>query len=400
MSNGVRRRDKSPVRSASSVLFFMLLACTMPAPSRAAQADANGKPVPNLLAVAVGQEWRYTGAATRHVSGRPVSARAVRLVAWATVTRKARERLEVAQFRDAVVAQGWPAKGVRLPNATVVWLSTIRLSPSPPEATAPPWGSLVPALEGGIAGGLSLPVPLGTGLRPGQEHITYAPLFTYPPPAPQNVPLRRRVVGVQRIGSRPCLVVEGTVAAPLPLQASRYFRLLAYKERFWIDRASGALVRFRGEARLQEGPGVPGPQEAAPVRVTAEIHLAEVRRLSATQLSRRREQAQTLSQTLQALGGGGSGAPGESQEDRMKRATKTLQRLRETDPGSPYAPVALALERDLRARQGAQMQRARQEIRLMEQPAPELRLKDLEGKERTLAEFRGKLILLNFSASW
>ena len=34
------------------------------------------------------------------------------------------------------------------------------------------------------------------------------------------------------------------------------------------------------------------------------------------------------------------------------------------------------------------------------QPAPEFKLKDLDGKERTLGAYRGKLILLNFFASW
>ena len=33
-------------------------------------------------------------------------------------------------------------------------------------------------------------------------------------------------------------------------------------------------------------------------------------------------------------------------------------------------------------------------------PAPAFTLKDLDGRERSLAEFRGKTVLLNFSASW
>src|ERR1700757_2050924 len=35
-----------------------------------------------------------------------------------------------------------------------------------------------------------------------------------------------------------------------------------------------------------------------------------------------------------------------------------------------------------------------------EKPAPEIRLKDLNGKEVSLADYKGKVVLLNFWATW
>ena len=37
---------------------------------------------------------------------------------------------------------------------------------------------------------------------------------------------------------------------------------------------------------------------------------------------------------------------------------------------------------------------------LIGKPAPAVKVKDLSGKDHTLAEFKGKIILLNFCASW
>ena len=37
---------------------------------------------------------------------------------------------------------------------------------------------------------------------------------------------------------------------------------------------------------------------------------------------------------------------------------------------------------------------------LIGRPAPRIQVKDLNGKSRSLAEFRGKVVLLCFAASW
>jgi hypothetical protein len=37
---------------------------------------------------------------------------------------------------------------------------------------------------------------------------------------------------------------------------------------------------------------------------------------------------------------------------------------------------------------------------LVGKPAPAVKVKDLAGKDHSLTEFKGKIILLNFAASW
>lgn len=80
-----------------------------------------------------------------------------------------------------------------------------------------------------------------------------------------------------------------------------------------------------------------------------------------------------------------------------------LASFRQSSPHSPYAPAAAALAELARVglndiARGQALER--QHAALIGKPAPGVPLKDVEGKEHTLAEYRGKLILLNVFASW
>jgi hypothetical protein len=87
----------------------------------------------------------------------------------------------------------------------------------------------------------------------------------------------------------------------------------------------------------------------------------------------------------------------------VKEAQAQLQRFQRDAPRSPYMAAATSLEVMVNSYLG----QARREQELVERQsalvgkaAPAVRLKDLSGKERTLGEYRGKVILLNAFASW
>lgn len=80
-----------------------------------------------------------------------------------------------------------------------------------------------------------------------------------------------------------------------------------------------------------------------------------------------------------------------------------LRSLKQAHPSSPYAALAQLDEISLsglnaEAVQAAQHQRA---LTAMEgKPAPAFRLNDVSGGERSISDYRGRVLLINFFASW
>ena len=84
-------------------------------------------------------------------------------------------------------------------------------------------------------------------------------------------------------------------------------------------------------------------------------------------------------------------------------AQARLERFRQAYPHSPYAPAAASLAARVQSALGGRQREremAAQQAALVGKPAPTLAVKDLEGKEQTLGNYRGKIILLNVFASW
>ena len=113
-------------------------------------------------------------------------------------------------------------------------------------------------------------------------------------------------------------------------------------------------------------------------------------------LSSQSAQAATLDRVHRALI---TDAWGTDRKKAIEDAGKELIALQKEYPDSPYAPAAnrLNLLVSLAHEQGEREARLQG---LVGQPAPAFTLKDLAGKEQTLAAYRGKLILLVFFASW
>src|SRR5262249_8107913 len=155
-----------------------------------------------------------------------------------------------------------------------------------------------------------------------------------------------------------------------------------------------AFLMYEGRARFRNG------SESEPVTtVVSSLALRGVRMLPASAAWERRAQAQRLTEAADLL----FSRSGQWGEARLRQSQARLASLRQRYPQSAYAPAADALGELARMRlgyiqQGQELER--QKAALIGSPAPALSLKDLEGKEHTLGEYRGKLILLNVFASW
>jgi hypothetical protein len=347
----------------------MLMATALMAPA--------SSPLAAALPLRVGQEWRYEGATTR-VSG---SQRPARHSFRATVTLVSQQGAspQAIRFHDE------PGAGLAL-EASSAWITA-----GDAENTPLPAGILL-GTEMRLAEGLDLPAPFRGALAPGAQHLARVPLFGYAPPFPQTFPVRRRVVGEAQIGPHRCLRIERRLATRLPL-STFWLRILQHKEEFWIDRATGALVRYEGTARVQEGDH--GPVST----LTAALRLQGVRPLPTSELRQRQAQARDLVVAADLLWN----PAGEPSEARVREAQSRLQHFRQAYPHSPYAPAAAALAARVQGALGGrqrEQEMAAQQAALVGKPAPALAVKDLEGKEQTLGNYRGKIILLNVFASW
>jgi hypothetical protein len=340
------------------------------------QTQAHGAP-----SVRAGTEWQYSGEARRQVgNGQPTvqTFAASALVAGRAGTAK-RQGLEVVRFRQLDGA-GFPGE------AGAVWVTAAELANE-----VLPRG-LLASTELRLVDGLNLPAPFGAGLKPGEAAIARAPLFGFGPPFPQTLPLRCRATGEETVEGRSCVRIERTPATGLPLGLT-FMRLLELRELFWIERESGAVVKYEGTARVQDR------GDPAATLLTATLRLKQVREIPEADLKQRREEARRLMEAADLLAGR-FGEPGEA---RVKEAQSHLERFRRDAPRSPYLAAATSLE----AIAGNYLGQARREQELAQRQAalvgkraPAVRLKDLAGKERTLGEYRGKIILLNAFASW
>jgi hypothetical protein len=116
-------------------------------------------------------------------------------------------------------------------------------------------------------------------------------------------------------------------------------------------------------------------------------------------LKQRREEARQLMAAGELL----AARFGEPGEVRVKEAQVQLQRFRRDAPHSPYLAAAASLEAMVNSYLGQarrEQELADRQSALVGKAAPAVKLKDLSGKERTLGEYRGKVILLNAFASW
>jgi peroxiredoxin len=327
----------------------------------------------------IGTEWRYAGEARRIVGSEAPTTQ--RLTGWATVVGQENGTREVVRYRHL---PDWP----RVIHQAAVW----RTATDQENSTLPTEFWISPEVR--MVDALTLPVPFGRELEPGESPLVRVPLLGYALPFPQTLPVRRRVLGEETVEGRLCLRVERKLVAPLPL-ITRSLRILAYRDQLWVERGSGVLVRFEGSARVQEE----GPEGPVTTLSTA-LRLVEAQSLSVDDLRLRREHGAELTAIVDLL----RVLPGEPSEGRLREALRRAESFERDRPDSPYTAAVPSLKALAVAVMGARLpeewwnaRRRRPQLRV---PPPAIRLKDLEGNERTLEEFRGKTILLHAFASW
>jgi len=229
------------------------------------------------------------------------------------------------------------------------------------------------------------------------------------------------LAGETAAGGRHCLKIEKMLPrqAPPGIELAARFRqeplprrefspgyyetLTDYGETICIDPATATVVSQRLHARNRQVMG----KEQWTLESSAAVALREIRQLSPVELASRLRQAATIhdaEETLHRIQN--HRAP---QEARLWGSSEDLKALDETwrsladfprrFPDSPYASAVGPVLQGLGRTRGDAEKEARLQA-LKGQLAPDFKLKNLDGKAQSLGAYRGKLILLNFFASW
>jgi peroxiredoxin len=345
-----------------------------------------------------GQEWCYTGTATRSSRTEQPGVSVVeppptryRLAAAAAVARQD-GRLQLLQRRQVLGPQGAGPAVAPPANPALLWIDDpAQPVPGQPSPLRSPWW---------LAESFRLPIPFHVDLKEGAE----AQIGGWPPYAFARAPvmLRLRVTGREPVnsasggGARNCWRVEASIADEAE---KRTLSLAEYREVFWLEAGSGAVIRYEGLS-VRRFPTFGGaPNSVTEQRFTATLELQQVAQLTEADLRRCRaacEQFHAVAEQLAVP----LGAP--DLADRLQRAEAALQRFRSLPAEPTVTAAAQFLGHRLQNLRSLSETRERQQrqLALGGQPAPALALRDLEGKERRLEEFRGKVVVLCLFASW
>jgi hypothetical protein len=182
--------------------------------------------------------------------------------------------------------------------------------------------------------------------------------------------------------------------------------LTSYRETICVDPATTTVVSQRLYARNHQVFG----KEQWTLESSAAITLRETRQLSPTEFASRVRQAEAVHRAEEALDriqqnhfrrathAAGGGEAGDDVKA-LNEAAQSLAAFHAEFPKSPYAPAAVPIAASLSQMRGEAEKEARLQA-LKGAPAPDFKLKNLDGNEETLGAYRGKLILLSFFASW
>jgi hypothetical protein len=252
------------------------------------------------------------------------------------------------------------------------------------------------ALPGGPLGAilqtLSAPLTPQVELKSGQEWRRKEMLPAMPPPPVEVV---YTVAGETKVGDRAGLKIEKKLAQALPYKqpvGGGTLELIDYGQTITVDPTTGVVLsdQVRGSGRFTAG------DQKVTLDYGVTVNLTETRQLSDADLAARVKQAAAIDQVQSAIFSGG---PGSDRKQMLADATRSIAAFRKEHASSPYTPALARLE-EIVGQIRSQADRETRSESLKGKPAPAIALKDLAGKEQTLGAYRGKIILLNFFASW
>jgi cytochrome c biogenesis protein CcmG/thiol:disulfide interchange protein DsbE len=354
----------------------------MVAPTLAAACTATAATM-SAVKLSPGQEFLYSGTVESNasVAGRPPSTMRTRVQVSALISGVDPTR----GYTVILMQHSKPAAGEELPglppNAELTILHYgAELMPVPDAGER-----LYVSLFGPWIESIKLPFAPRADLKVGQKWREWERF----PMMPRPVELEVVYTATERakLGSRPCLKVEGKLTRPLPVKVDLggfSYSLTEFGHTLCVTPAGGQVLSHRLHVTQRRTSGT--------LDFNVALALQGTRKLSPAELASRVEQAAAIDQLQFSR----------SAADRKKSVAEGMQAIaafRRDHPGSPYAPALGPIEAALAGRRRAAEAPERAQA-LKGGPAPEFRLKSLSGEERTLADYRGKIILLNFFASW
>jgi hypothetical protein len=366
------------IRWARMLAPALMIACVAPA-----AAGGGAKLAP-------GQEFVYSGTAewSRAVTGHPAMTLSGPIRISALVT----EAPPAGGYTVVLVRSTQPTASGRRGLPVEVDVGVDRFSAVRTPAAARPramLGSPVVSLMRLV----NVPFAPREGLQVGQKWITHE---TLPAVIPKPLDLTHTVVGRTRVGGRDCLKVDSKVTQALPLTVEfasiMKYVLTDYHGTLCVDAATGQVVSDEWQAAVRQS----YRQEESRLNLKLGVTLQQTRQLPADEVASRAVQAEALDKLQTAVF---AFRPSTDTARWADQSTQMLAAYRARFPNTPYAPALVPMERYVTMRRS----QARREARLQamkDRPAPPFSARSLAGGEQSLGAYRGKLILLNFFASW
>lgn len=311
------------------------------------------------------------------------------------VTYRTRETL------SALVARADPKQGY-----TVLCMRDIRPELPPGRNRLPPYAEVVieryrpdgrrlppppepprPILGGPLVGlTWNRPIPFGSfdNLKPGESWYTNEVI----PLAGVHGPwVDFNVTGETKVAGRSCVRIKTALHEPPKkndIQGTTV-TLTGYTGSLCVE----PETRLVTSDQWQTGALYTAEGRQAKIDISAAVALKETRQLPPAEVAARMKQAKAVQEIVREAF---SGEAGGNRKQQLAATQHAIAQFRREHPGSRYAaalaPVEMYLQPEARR------------LALQDAPAPAFRLASLAGAEQTLGQYRGKIILLSFFASW
>ena len=214
------------------------------------------------------------------------------------------------------------------------------------------------------------------------------------PGLPAGTPLTLTVTGQEKAGSKLCWVVSVKPTAGLPLMAGP-IRVTQCEQKLWVDTAGGEVHRTSVVIRAS---GKQGAQTLT-MKVAMDLRLQQVGTYPAAKLAARKREFAAYQALDNKLRAAFASRPDLKTVDGL---IKTVNAHQKKYARGAYVKAVASIADSLRSarRIVTSAPRGGGGSTLVGKRAPRISLKTLEGKTISLSGLKGKVVLLNFFASW